>query len=425
MTYILREAGPAPSTALIFREQTQLGGAVLLAVVAPFVARFGFDQGVRIWDQSGTSLLVLIAVLLSHVALKSFVRFPGQDPFATVFPAVSVSFAVVLALITAGHLDYSRSLIAAGYAAAILWYGGMALLRERKLKLRLAVIPFGTAHDITTLTSVEWRVLQDPSGRIEPKVVDGVVSDLNVKLCKDWENLIIRCASQGIPVYDSTLTREFITGEVELVHTGDIGVETLHTGRTYLYMKSAIDFVTALAVLPVVFLVIGITCLIIKLDSAGPAFFVQKRVGYRGHLFNCYKLRSMHVDAASMGPSFTTSGDSRVTRVGRFIRKYRIDELPQVFNILKGEMSWIGPRPEAMQLAEEYERHIPYYAFRHSVKPGITGWAAIRQGNVAEVGEATRKLRNDFFYIKNISASLDAFIAAKTVWIVLSGFGSK
>ena len=114
-----------------------------------------------------------------------------------------------------------------------------------------------------------------------------------------------------------------------------------------------------------------------------------------------------------------------MTRVGRFIRKYRLDELPQVFNILKGEMSWIGPRPEALALALDYGRHIPYYAFRHSVKPGISGWAAIRQGNVAQVTEATRKLRHDFFYIKNISASLDAFIAVKTVWIVMSGFGSR
>jgi lipopolysaccharide/colanic/teichoic acid biosynthesis glycosyltransferase len=268
-------------------------------------------------------------------------------------------------------------------------------------------------------------VLQDPSGTIPPKVIDGVVSDLSVKLDTDWENLIVRCATQGIPIYDSTLTREFMTGEVNLVHAGDIGIDALHPQRSYLHIKSAVDFVATLAALPVVLPALAVTCLIIKLESRGPAFFVQKRVGYRGQSFNCYKLRSMHVNAASMGPSFTTSGDPRVTRVGRLIRKYRIDELPQIFNILKGEMSWIGPRPEAMQLAEEYERHIPYYAFRHSVKPGITGWAAIRQGNVAEVGEATKKLRNDFFYIKNVSASLDAFITVKTVWIMLSGFGSK
>lgn len=423
LTRALQEAGPAPSNALIFRERTQLAGAVVLAVVAPFIARYGLEQGVRLLDS--TPLLVLLAILGSHIFLKSFSRYPGQDPFATVFPAVTVSFAVALALITAGHLDYTRSLIVAGYCMTVAWYGGLALLRERMLKPRLAVIPFGTAQDITQLKWADWRALQDPSGTIPPKVIDGIVSDLSAKLDTDWENLIVRCATQGIPIYDSTLTREFMTGEVDLVHAGDIGIDALHPQRSYLHIKSAVDFVATLAALPVVLPVLAVTCLMIKLESRGPAFFVQKRVGYRGQLFNCYKLRSMHVNAASMGPSFTTSGDPRVTRVGRLIRKYRIDELPQIFNILKGEMSWIGPRPEAMQLAEEYERHIPYYAFRHSVKPGITGWAAIRQGNVAEVGEATKKLRNDFFYIKNVSASLDAFITVKTVWIMLSGFGSK
>jgi len=425
LTHALREAGPAPSSALIFRERTQFGGAVLLAVVLPFYTRFGFDRGVRIWDQNDTSLLVMIAIIVSHVSLKSFARYPGQDPFATVFPAVTVSFGIVLALITAGHLDYSRSLIVAGYIITVAWYGGLALLRARTLKPRLVVIPFGTAHDITELKGAEWWPLKDPSGGIPPRTVDGVVSDLSVKLDPDWEDLIVRCATQGIPIYDSTLTREFMTGEVNLVHAGDIGIDALHPQRSYLYLKSVVDFAATLAVLPVLLPVLAITSLMIKLESAGPAFFVQKRVGYRGRLFNCYKLRSMHVNAASMGPSFTTSGDPRVTRVGRIIRKYRIDELPQIFNILKGDMSWIGPRPEAAQLAEEYERHIPYYAFRHSVKPGISGWAAIRQGNVAEVDAATRKLRNDFFYIKNISASLDAFITVKTVWTVLSGFGSK
>ena len=107
------------------------------------------------------------------------------------------------------------------------------------------------------------------------------------------------------------------------------------------------------------------------------------------------------------------------------LRKYRIDELPQVLNIIKGDMSWIGPRPEAVVLSEEYQRHIPFYAFRHAVKPGISGWAAVMQGNVAEVEAATVKLQHDFFYIKNLSPWLDAYIASRTVWILLSGHGSK
>lgn len=409
----------------MLREFTQFTGGILVAVVAPFLARFGFDSRVHALDQIDTSILVLLAVVMSHAFLKNFARYPAQDPFSTVFPAATASFAIVLILITAGHLEYSRSLLFMGYVMTLIWYSGHALLRRRFMQPRLAVVPVGTLRDITLLGQAKWRTLRDPSEPLLLTQVDGLVVDLSAKLEPRWEELIVRCATQGLPIYDSTLTREFMTGEVDLVHAGDIGIDTLHPQRSYLYLKSVIDFFAALAVLPVVLPLLGLTCLVIKLDSKGPVFFVQKRVGYRGRLFNCYKLRSMHSDAHVGGQSFTTSRDPRITRVGRFIRRFRLDELPQVFNILKGEMSWIGPRPEALQLAEEYEKHIPYYAFRHSVKPGLTGWAAIRQGNVAEVEEATRKLRNDFFYIKNISVSLDAFITVKTIWIVLTGFGSR
>lgn len=410
---------------LVFRERTQFAGAVVVAVIAPFFARFGVNRAVHVLDQTNTSVLVLLAIIASHIFLKSFARYPAQDPFSTVLPAVTASFGMVLILITAGHLDYSRSLLFMGYFMTIVWYGGLALLRERFMKPRLALVPAGAVRDMTRLGRAEWRTLQEPPGGVPTKIIDGVVVDLGADLAPKWEEFIVRCATHGIPIYDSTLTREFMTGEVDLVHAGDIGIDALHPQRNYLHIKSVIDFAMAVAALPFVLPVLGLICLLIRLDSTGPAFFVQKRVGYRGRLFNCYKLRSMHVNAHLMGPSFTTSEDPRITRVGRFIRKYRFDELPQIFNILKGEMSWIGPRPEALQLAMEYERHIPYYAFRHSVKPGLTGWAAIRQGNVAEVTEATRKLRNDFFYIKNISASLDAFITVKTMWIVLTGFGSR
>ena len=122
---------------------------------------------------------------------------------------------------------------------------------------------------------------------------------------------------------------------------------------------------------------------------------------------------------------YTVDHDPRITRIGRLIRKYRIDELPQIFNILRGEMSWIGPRPEAVDLAEWYERDIPFYAYRHAVRPGITGWAQTNQGNVAEIDAATAKLHYDFYYIKHFSPSLDLLIALKTIKTILTGFGSR
>jgi len=121
----------------------------------------------------------------------------------------------------------------------------------------------------------------------------------------------------------------------------------------------------------------------------------------------------------------TRDGDDRITRVGRFLRKTRLDELPQAWNILKGEMSWIGPRPEASELANWYEDQIPFYAYRHIVRPGITGWAQVNQGHVADVDEVRAKLRFDFYYIKNLSLWLDLLIALKTIRVVLGGIGAK
>ena len=406
-------------------ERAQLLGAVAVAIVAPFVARFGIVSGVHAWDQTTTSLLVLMGIIGSHIFLKSFARYPFQDPFSTVLPSVTVSFAVILMLITAGHLDYSRSLLFMGYVMTLVWYGGLALLRERTFRPRLTIVPTGSDTNLTELSRAEWRLLTEPPAAMHPHAIDGVVVDLNAELEDRWEEFIVNAAARGIPIYDSRRTREFMTGEVELVRAGDIGLDALHPQRNYLYVKSVMDFVAAVVALPLILPVLGALCIAVRIDSPGPAIFVQKRVGYRGQIFNCYKLRSMRVDAPTTGPSFTATDDPRITRVGRFIRKYRLDELPQVFNILKGEMSWIGPRPEAVDLSLNYARSIPYYAFRHSVKPGITGWAAIRQGNVAQVEEATRKLRHDFFYIKNISLSLDAFISVKTLWIVLTGFGAR
>jgi len=396
-----------------------------VAVVAPFIARFGLDTAVRAWDQATTSLLVLAGIIGGHIFLKSFARYPFQDPFSTVLPAVTASFAAVLIFITAGHINYSRSLLFMGYFMTLVWYGGLALLRERNIRPRLKIVPGGESSNLMELNRAEWVLLKTPPDMIRPHAFDGVVADLNAKLEAPWEAFIVNCAAQGIPIYDSTRTRELMTGEVDLVRAGDIGLDALHPQRNYIHIKTAIDFIAVLASLPVILPVLALLSLAVKLDSPGPAFFVQKRVGYRGRVFNCYKLRSMRDDAPTSGPSFTTTEDPRITRVGRFIRKYRLDELPQVFNILKGEMSWIGPRPEAVNLSASYAEHIPYYAFRHAVKPGITGWAAIRQGNVAQVEEATRKLRHDFFYIKNISFSLDAFIAVKTAWIMLTGFGAR
>jgi lipopolysaccharide/colanic/teichoic acid biosynthesis glycosyltransferase len=168
---------------------------------------------------------------------------------------------------------------------------------------------------------------------------------------------------------------------------------------------------------------IAILALLIRLESPGPAIFSQTRVGYQGRRFVCYKLRTMRMDLA--GPAYTEEADPRITRFGRLLRKWRFDELPQVFNVLKGEMSWIGPRPESISLARDYERTIPNYAYRHAVRPGISGWAAVHQGNVALTNAATIKLEYDFYYLKNFSVWLDFLTMLMSLRTIITGFGHR
>jgi lipopolysaccharide/colanic/teichoic acid biosynthesis glycosyltransferase len=174
-----------------------------------------------------------------------------------------------------------------------------------------------------------------------------------------------------------------------------------------------------------------IVAIAIRIDSKGPAIFCQQRMGFRGKPFMVYKFRSMSVAAPGnndLPPGVldsTRAGDQRITRVGRFIRKTRIDELPQLFNVLKGEMSWIGPRPETLNLSEWYETEIPFYRYRHIVRPGITGWAQIKQGHVTSVDDVREKLEYDFYYVRNFSIWLDILIVIQTVRVILTGHGSK
>jgi lipopolysaccharide/colanic/teichoic acid biosynthesis glycosyltransferase len=152
-------------------------------------------------------------------------------------------------------------------------------------------------------------------------------------------------------------------------------------------------------------------------------------MGYGGRTVTMFKFRSMtHRPEQTEDPraaAVTRNADQRVTRVGRFLRRYRIDELPQAFNVLRGEMSWIGPRPEAIPLSLWYERELPFYRYRHIVRPGITGWAQVNQGHVAEVDDVLWKLHYDFYYIKNFSFWVDLLIVARTIRTMLTGFGAR
>ncbi len=242
-------------------------------------------------------------------------------------------------------------------------------------------------------------------------------------------NEMLHLRFSGIHFEEAVVTFEATFGRVltrqmrpsRLIFSSDLGPRRRSLFLHTLYALP-IALLLALFSLPVMLLV----AIAIRLTSPGPIFHRQTRVGLNDSTFTVYKFRSMYVDAeARTGPVWATKDDPRITPLGKWLRRLRLDELPQLFNVLRGDMSLVGPRPERPEFVKSLTQTIPYYGYRHCVKPGITGWAQVNQGNVAEIAAATSKLHYDFFYIKHFSFWLDLLIAAKTVRTVLTGFGSR
>jgi len=191
-------------------------------------------------------------------------------------------------------------------------------------------------------------------------------------------------------------------------------------------VKRLFDVTVSAALLLLTLPIILVAALCIYLESGLPVLYRQERVGRGGRTFTLYKLRSMKLDAECGGrPHWAKANDDRTTRVGRFIRKYRIDELPQIFNVLNGEMSFVGPRPERPFFVDQLSKQIPFYALRHSAKPGITGWAQVRYQYGASIDDAIEKLQYDLYYVKNHGLFLDLMILISTVEVVLWGKGAR
>jgi sugar transferase (PEP-CTERM system associated) len=239
---------------------------------------------------------------------------------------------------------------------------------------------------------------------------------------------LLECRLRGINVEEWPTFYEKQTGKILVANLrpswlifSDGFVKT----ETTRMVKRAMDIGLALAGLVLSLPVMGLVAAAIKLDSNGPVLFRQKRVGERGRIFVLNKFRSMTVDAERHGPVWAAARDPRVTRIGRWLRQTRLDELPQFWNVLVGDMSFVGPRPERPEFVGTLQREIPFYMGRHSVKPGITGWAQVRHRYAASVEDSMEKLQYDLYYIKNLSPLLDLVILLSTLQVVLFARGSR
>lgn len=276
---------------------------------------------------------------------------------------------------------------------------------------------------------------------------EGSWSQLEVLVCEaalsDWAGIIV-CAGSQLPEHLVEVLMNARLHGVRVIDLTDfyeenwLKVPVFYVQRSWfalsqgfqllhnpigLRLKRVLDLLMAFTLLLLTSPLVLLAALAVKLESPGPAIYRQTRVGQNGRLFTVYKIRSMRNDAEKSGARWATVKDHRVTRIGRFLRLTRIDELPQLCNVIFGDMSFIGPRPERPEFIEELEKAIPFYNLRHLLRPGITGWAQVMYRYGASVEDAVQKLQYELFYIKNYSIWLDFSIALKTVKVVLFGQG--
>ncbi|MEE4289141.1 MAG: TIGR03013 family XrtA/PEP-CTERM system glycosyltransferase [Erythrobacter sp.] len=242
-------------------------------------------------------------------------------------------------------------------------------------------------------------------------------------------NDLLRIKTKGVHVNDFSSFLERETGRVDLDTVNPswlIFSDGFSSGRMFSSaVKRLFDVVASLVLLLLTFPVIALFAVLVKLDSPGPAFFRQQRVGLYGEPFHLVKLRSMRTDAEKNGAKWAEENDPRITRIGRFIRKVRIDELPQTWCVLTGQMSFVGPRPEVPKFVDDLQEEIPFYGERHMVKPGITGWAQINFPYGASIEDSRRKLEYDLYYAKNYTPFLDLVILLQTVRVILWPEGAR
>ncbi len=377
---------------------------------------------------------LLVAVSLSVIAISVFNFLIASDIFwrsillyAMVIAVVLLSLNRVILGPLLGTTTFQRKVLVLGAGKRAQRIYELSRKRESSFAIT-AFVDMGDAPPL--LEEAVPRVsIADLGQFVERRDAGEVVLALEERRNSLPLKDLLRIKTKGVNVneFSSFLERE--TGRVDLDTLNPswlIFSDGFSSGRAISsIVKRAFDVTVSLIILAITWPLIAIFALLIKLESPGPAIFRQTRVGLFGAKFDVLKLRSMRNDAEKDGAQFAQKNDPRVTRIGKFIRLVRIDELPQLWNVMNGEMSFVGPRPERPQFVEELDRDLPYYEERHMVKPGITGWAQINYPYGASMEDSRHKLEYDLYYAKNYSTFLDLLIMLQTIRVVLWSEGAR
>lgn len=399
-----------------------IGAIVVSFVVMPVVYGlltygFSFPQIMRgpvlehVWLNCAANALVMLGALLLTGRL--------DRKLAGVLTVLLVVHGALAFLILTTREFYSNQILLTAVPISALLGAAVMYLKHRSVRVRIAVL--GPQDVPTGQIRIAYDRILDPDTDL--RSYDVLLTTSVIDLSPEWARVLSRAMIAGKPVRHLA---EYVEEEQGIVSLDHFDLDHLPPTdlTSYRTRKRLMDIGIALGILPIALPILAAGALAVLVSMGRPVLFTQQRTGQGGTVFNLYKLRTMQNSAETHGTS-TVKGDLRITPVGGFLRRFRVDELPQLLNVLKGEMSIIGPRPEWTLLSEKYSRELPVYVYRHLVRPGITGWAQVRGGYASDLAETRTKVSYDLFYIKNMSFSFDLQILVRTVWTLLIGGGAR
>ncbi len=379
------------------------------------------------------------ALVATTLLVDRSIHAPTAEGGLWVVFSAAASFTALLILFGALHAAYSRVALATAFVATTGWLLGGVRRHMRRQVLRLGVPEASVMAMLeqaravlpdVRLTHIDADLVQSDALSILLET-EGVVIDRYMPKSEALQRVVTRLKLDGVRIYSADHIHELLTGRVALDHTEDSFLDDSSGRVLYDIVKRLLDVVGALVLLGVLGVPMLVIAATIRVSTGESALFHQERVGRGGRVFRMTKFRTMRGRAeyddglADSARSAVFDAVARVTPIGRGLRKYRLDELPQLFNVLDGSMSLIGPRPEWVATATEFFDRIPHYPYRHLVRPGITGWAQVNQGHVTALNDAMIKLELDLYYVKHLSFALDLVVGVRTLRTIVTGHGAR
>jgi lipopolysaccharide/colanic/teichoic acid biosynthesis glycosyltransferase len=369
------------------------------------------------------SLTMLELVGLNAVAIVMIATFARRQAVSRLLLAFTFSFLFHLVWIAhAASLGREPSWAYVPFTLLLALACSLAVETFRSVARpnRIGVLGIGVGPDLLNRLDGDVEIVTDPTS--DPSRYDVLLVDFATVLPPDWASFVSAAALGDCELRH---VRSYVVQQTSCLQPEDVEPGTicrsLRVNGLYVPVKRGIDILGVFLLAPIALVLLAGAAVSIALTMGRPIFFTQDRIGQNGRIFRMYKLRTMHVAPAATGQIATSRNDLRVTPVGRVLRRFRIDELPQLLNILKGDMSLIGPRPEQPELVRKYCQVVSNYDLRHVLKPGLSGWAQVAYGYASTVEETKRKLEYDLFYIREFSFALDVEIVIATVWTLATG----